>query len=1672
MGCVQSYFRKGSYNVHEAHNAGLSPSSTHGSEKAGIPQDPTADVANLVDSPEKEPLDITDLQNDDALNLTEKQNESAPELNGTLKADDGDAGKLTAAATGTAAVIGVATGVAVVNTHNEDSKEILEETEAVTQSGSASISVSPAPADSEADTAEVTEDGEAKSPLSVKSGREVVDVVIKSGAKGEPEDSGSVSTLIPEDTPKSSVESSREPVPEDKLYTAKLDETPEQGSRPSASQIVINEDYVDSKSTSAGVAGTRPTSASLVEGEPVPEQKQGVETSLSPTDKESPSSRPQSTMEQGTESPEGSRPFSATETRRPESSISLSKDEAESAIEATEVAQVDSLPASTGESVDRPASGAQETEETKMTIGSVSEDDNSSRSVAESRKEEEAGQAGSAADNIEFSERIEDSRPDNVVVSIKEGGSRPLSSSELTKQEGSRPTISEVDNGDVSEEPARSRPTSSVESAEEEGNVAAENTEFEKPAEISSLNANELEDSGSRPDILLADTIEHSKENAGSRPVSVTEYTAEDGTRPVNDSQLIKEEGNAVLGEVEMSQDTIGSPLIKADELEAGGRIPENSTVGSLQNSVETADILPVNVAEPTKEVEIRPLSATESNKGNEARPVSSTVDDVNITEGPARSILVTADESTEEEGNRPASTTDKNLEEGRPMGAAIYGKYEESEQNSVAGDEVPEKPVEYRPVCNTTEEKGNRLVEAKNPTKNNESKTLTVSEVVKMEETESSTVESVDVSEDRLGNQPISLAYTTEGEETLPDTAAIPTEETKSRPTSSTVEEAVVVEPGESQTLAKEENIPESAVESTEEVSTSASGVGTTKEDKNISASTAESAKEGGGNRPLSSTDLTEQEGSRPSSAASAVKEEGSRPTSASEPKKDELSSSVSAENSTRDEEIKSAKEECNRSAITLGFTEEESRPDSTVEWNKASGSTRDEGSRPSSVVAEAADLTETLHKIRDSAPDSFTEQGSIPESSATENADNSAELEGTRPVNATESAEEGYRPVSSVTVEKSSSAELGEPEVENESTEVSAEPREEVQTAKYPTVPADTEQETVNTASQPLSSLLLSTGIQEKSEDGTATGEAGNDSRPPTASPSVGAETVAEASEQEGSSSNAVRGTTETESPAYSVNAQTDDIPSLTGTDAAVEPALEDKLTEDEEKPATETDTAEEEAKELNRAATTIQATFRGYQARQTLSKTAENNEVPESVTSHDFLFGPPVQQSVGKGTRNRETGEDQQADSELAELQKPQECDEIHATQEGVSNDASDPDSSASSAATKIQAGVRGFLTRRHVHNMKASNSTTAPSIGNSQKSLGDPLTSQEVEDEGVHTSGSMETEVQKQQQETLNDESQEAPFTTEKVGVKRELSLDSQLDEKVQRPAGSRTAVSLQLDGPVNEDEDRQVWQTLQQEELDEAAIKIQSNYRGYRMRRSLKREDAVQMPTTSTSTFTASSDVIPVSVRHSGEFHDMIVLPPSTEEDLTDASAQNHVATASSTPLQPSDDVTSPAGNQETDMTEASQGGEAKMDGNGEVTAAEAATKIQASYRGFRTRQDIKTANTAASKIQAGFRGYKVRKQLRENTEDKKNGPRNQGSRPQSVNQKEEVEATNQTPAGDVEERSATKIQASVRGYLVRKRRQVERDAAVKIQAGFRGYQARRGLKARQQQQQK
>lgn len=50
----------------------------------------------------------------------------------------------------------------------------------------------------------------------------------------------------------------------------------------------------------------------------------------------------------------------------------------------------------------------------------------------------------------------------------------------------------------------------------------------------------------------------------------------------------------------------------------------------------------------------------------------------------------------------------------------------------------------------------------------------------------------------------------------------------------------------------------------------------------------------------------------------------------------------------------------------------------------------------------------------------------------------------------------------------------------------------------------------------------------------------------------------------------------------------------------------------------------------------------------------------------------------------------------------------------------------------------------------------------------------------------------------------------------------------------------------------------------------------------------------------------------------------------------------------------------------------------------------------------------------------------------------------------------------------LEEKSAIKIQARVRGYLVRKKQQTARLAATKIQAGFRGFKTRKLLKQSEQ----
>ena len=129
----------------------------------------------------------------------------------------------------------------------------------------------------------------------------------------------------------------------------------------------------------------------------------------------------------------------------------------------------------------------------------------------------------------------------------------------------------------------------------------------------------------------------------------------------------------------------------------------------------------------------------------------------------------------------------------------------------------------------------------------------------------------------------------------------------------------------------------------------------------------------------------------------------------------------------------------------------------------------------------------------------------------------------------------------------------------------------------------------------------------------------------------------------------------------------------------------------------------------------------------------------------------------------------------------------------------------------------------------------------------------------------------------------------------------------------------------------------------------------------------------------------------------------------------------------------------------------------------------AATKIQANYRGFRTRNKLKhrldeaerqQQHLAATKIQATYRGFRDRKKL-------KNGLTKKNNNDDVSCQEDRLNA------------AATKIQATYRGFQCRKkkkanllmtaRHQEELDrkmnaAAAKIQAGYRGFRVRKALK--------
>lgn len=86
---------------------------------------------------------------------------------------------------------------------------------------------------------------------------------------------------------------------------------------------------------------------------------------------------------------------------------------------------------------------------------------------------------------------------------------------------------------------------------------------------------------------------------------------------------------------------------------------------------------------------------------------------------------------------------------------------------------------------------------------------------------------------------------------------------------------------------------------------------------------------------------------------------------------------------------------------------------------------------------------------------------------------------------------------------------------------------------------------------------------------------------------------------------------------------------------------------------------------------------------------------------------------------------------------------------------------------------------------------------------------------------------------------------------------------------------------------------------------------------------------------------------------------------------------------------------------------------------------------------------------AATRIQAQWKGYRVRKQLRNSRKSKNSQMNGHG----------------QAERGSIEEKSATKIQAQWKGFKIRKELATCKNAATKIQASWKGFKTRKELKS-------
>ncbi|XP_021374264.1 titin-like isoform X3 [Mizuhopecten yessoensis] len=455
-----------------------------------------------------------------------------------------------------------------------------------------------------------------------------------------------------------------------------------------------------------------------------------------------------------------------------------------------------------------------------------------------------------------------------------------------------------------------------------------------------------------------------------------------------------------------------------------------------------------------------------------------------------------------------------------------------------------------------------------------------------------------------------------------------------------------------------------------------------------------------------------------------------------------------------------------------------------------------------------------------------------------------------------------------------------------------------------------------------------------------------------------------------------------------------------------------------------------------EVEAAAVKIQAGFKGYKARK---------EVKESKAEADLELDPNADEAAIKiqaGFRGHKARKEVKAKKEAQE-ESPEE------KKEEVDIDLEDPE--VAKAATKIQAGFRGHKTRKELKG-------TTETSGEEQAGVSDTgeVTEEKSDETKVNEIPEQNTDENKQEisDEKLDEKVGETEETTEQ---KSEEKSDEVSEQKTDEVSEQKTdEVSEQKTDEVSDEKVDEVKEQTSDEKVEESQTEEKSE----------EKVDENQLEQT-------SQEIVKETVDQAQSEEKVDKNVSDTPADkTTDEKSEEKVEESPSTQTEEQNEQSSEdAPKSETENAEPEK---IDIDLN-DPEVAKAATKIQAGFKGYKTRKEMngkqplsdKDSRTsgldkcdtddidfndpdvakAATKIQANFKGHQVRKEIRKNQ-----------SAPETDRGHTDIHCSDDKHVMDDDN---NEIDIDLSDPEVEK-------AATKIQAGYKGLKTRRELKSIQE----